>query len=112
MTGLRRYGILAMLLPGSAALAQSAPRGGAYYGHMWGDGYGMGHSFFGAGVMVLFWIVLVGLAVLAARWLIERQGGGSQGKASGTALDILKERLARGEIEPEEFAARRKALED
>lgn len=111
MTGFWRYGFWAALLPGTAALAQNAPRGEGYYGHMWGDGYGMGHGFFGAGMMVLFWIIIIVLAVLVARWLIERQGGGQAG-GSAPAIEILKQRLARGEIDPEEYAARRKALED
>lgn len=112
MTGFLQYGALATLLSGTAALAQNAPRGEGYYGHMWGDGHGMmGYGFFGAGMMVLFWIVIVVLAVLVARWLIERQGGGQAG-GSAPAIEILKQRLARGEIDPEEYAARRKALED
>jgi len=79
--------------------------GGGYYGHpmMWGDGYG----FFGVGMMLIFWGVIIFLAVLAVRWFMDH--GVAQKKTP--ALDILKERLARGEIDPEEYEARRKALE-
>ncbi len=57
-------------------------------------------------MMFLFWIlVLVGF-VLGLRWLV------SQGKASrpDAALDILRERYARGEIGKEEFEAKKRDL--
>lgn len=88
------------------ALAQPADGWNGGYGHMMGGGYG----FFGGAMMLLFWGLIIFLAVLAARWLMERDGKG-RGK-SRDAHDILRERLARGEIDPEEFEARRKALDD
>lgn len=77
---------------------------GGYYGHpmMW-DGFG----FMGVGFMVIFWGVLIALGVVAVRWLLER----SPSARKPDALDILKERLARGEIDPAEYEARRKVLE-
>ena len=98
----------AMIVSAGAALAdgpENYPAGG-YYGHpmMWGDGYGL----FGVVSMLLFWGVVIVLAVVAVRWLIDQR---SVGKSS-SALDILKERLAKGEIEPEEYETRRKALEN
>jgi len=91
------------LLAAAPALAQSAYPRGEYYGHMWGGSYG----FLGAGMMVLFWGAIVFLVVVAVRWLSD----GKPTKSSASALDILKERLARGEIDPEEYEARRKVLE-
>lgn len=79
--------------------------GGGYYGGPMMGGYGFG--FMGVGVMVLFWGLLIGLGYLALRWLIER--GATTRRPD--ALDILKERLARGEIDPAEYEARRKVLE-
>ena len=78
---------------------------GGYYGHpmMWGEGPG----FLGAGMMLIFWIIIIAFAVLAGRWLWER----GDGQRKTPALNILKERLAKGEIDPEEYEARRKALE-
>jgi len=73
-----------------------------YYGHMYGGGMG----FFGAGFMVLFWGAIILLAVFAVRWMSERNTGSD----SKDAMSILRERLAKGEIDPEEFEARRKAL--
>jgi len=93
------------VMASSAALAQGSPTGG-YNGHMWGDNYGW--SMMGHGTMFLFWILLIVLIVLAVRWAMDRDGKRSNGS---TALDILKERLARGEIEPAEYEERRKVLE-
>ena len=80
---------------------------GDYYGHMMGGyGFGYGPGFFGVGMMILFWAIVIGAAVLVVRWLMERDR-----TSRNSALDILKERLARGEIDPEEYEARKKALE-
>lgn len=106
MTRLPVYTTLLSTLAAGAAWADAPGGYGGYYGHpmMWGEGYG----FFGVGMMVIFWGVLIVLAVLAVRWLIER----GPGQSRSNALDILKERLAKGEIDPEEYQARRKALEE
>ena len=57
-------------------------------------------------MMFLFWVlVIVGLLV-AIRWLIAR--GRSQ--QSDAALNILRERYARGEINKEEFESKKKDL--
>ena len=102
------------LLPG-AVWAQNPSDAGRYgWGpHMmgWGGGgYGM---IFGPLFMILFLAVLVAVVVLLARWL----GGPWQGTyppqqlpPARTALDILKERFARGEIDKAEFEDRRRVL--
>lgn len=69
---------------------------------LWGI-WGIGMMLF----MLLFWgLVIVGI-VLGIRWLLR------QGKAGGSdsALEILRQRYARGEINREEFEARRRDLE-
>ncbi|SPH24691.1 hypothetical protein DEA8626_03727 [Defluviimonas aquaemixtae] len=73
---------------------------------MWGSGYGMGYGLFGGLMMVLFWVILLALVVIAVRWWMD-QGAGKR----SSALDILQERLAKGEIDPKEYAERKKALE-
>ncbi|NRG18797.1 SHOCT domain-containing protein [Rhizobiales bacterium] len=73
---------------------------------MWGDGYGYG--FMGAGMMFLFWGLIIFLVVIAVRWFMDRD---SASKKSGDALETLKLRLARGEIDVAEYEERRKALE-
>ena len=83
---------------------------GSYYGmHMWDGGWwGM---LLGPLMMIVFIAAVVVVAVLIVRWL----GGTSDGAAphpppGGTALDILKERFARGEIDKDEFEERRRTL--
>ena len=68
---------------------------------MWGAwGFGM------MLMMLVFWgLVIVGL-VLGLRWLVT-QGRESR---SDAALDILRQRYARGEIDKEEFEARKRDL--
>ncbi|MGB8816570.1 MAG: SHOCT domain-containing protein [Rhizobiaceae bacterium] len=90
---------------------------GAYgidrYGHgayMMGAGwYGM---IFGPLFMILVLALVIGAVALLIRWL----GGTWQGAAPGsqtpgrTALNILEERFARGEIDKEEYQERRQIL--
>ena len=90
---------------GMMASAAIADVGEGYYGHM-GGGYGMGYGFLGGFAMVFFWLVTIVLAVVAVRWITEQ---GSRKESS--ALDILKERLAKGEIDAKEYAERKAALE-
>ena len=78
--------------------------GDRYYGHMYGGGMG----FFGIGMMVLVWGSIILLSVLAIRFFTGQNKGQN---AKTDALDILRERLAKGDIEPEEFDIRRKTLE-
>jgi len=74
----------------------------------WGDGIGGWWMIFGAIWMILFWGGLILLIVWAVKKLSERGGGG--GGAGKSALDIAKERYARGEITKEQFEALKKDL--
>jgi len=68
---------------------------------MWGVwGLGMGL------MMLTFWILVIVTVVFLVRWLT------AQGRASraDAALDILRQRYARGEINREEFEARKQDL--
>jgi len=84
-----------------------------------GYGYGMMGSGlmggFGAmGLMGVFWVVVIGLVV----WAIVAAGRGG-GRSSGvepsghseSALEILKRRYARGEINKAEYEEKKKDLE-
>ncbi|HKZ24776.1 MAG TPA: SHOCT domain-containing protein [Acidimicrobiia bacterium] len=55
--------------------------------------------------MLLFWGGLVALAVAGLRTLTPRSGS-----RTSTALSILEERLARGDIDVQEFEERRRSL--
>jgi putative membrane protein len=99
-----------------AALVSAGPawaqRGEAYWGPhmMWG---GWLHMFFGFLMMLLFLGILVGLVVLVVRWLGSAEHSPFRhppGAGARSPLDILKERLARGEIDVTEFEERRRAL--
>jgi len=68
-------------------------------------GYGSG-MYLGGGLMWLFWI----LVILALVWLAVALVRGSSGRMSKSALEILDERFARGEIDREEFEKKREAL--
>lgn len=75
-------------------------------GYGWGWGWGMG---FGMITMVLFWIlVMLGIVVLV-RW-VGRSSIASGSPNTRTALDILKERYARGEIDRQEFEEKKRDI--
>jgi putative membrane protein len=95
-------------LPG---LAMAQPAEGYWGPHMmWGGWF---HMFFGFLMMLLFLAILVGLVVLVVRWLGSSEHSPfrhAPGAGARSPLDILKERLARGEIDVAEYEERRRAL--
>ena len=78
-------------------------------GYSWGmPGYGM---VLGPILMIAVLAMAIALAVLLVRWL----GGAGMAPPPSfppekAPLDILKERLARGEIEPAEFEEKKRIL--
>lgn len=76
----------------------------------WGGGFGFGWIF-----MLIFW----GLVAWAIFALVRGAGGhgccgnerGKHGRGEKIALDILKERYAKGEINKEEFESKKKDLQ-
>ena len=61
---------------------------------------------FGMLFMALFWVALIVAVVLVVKWLMG-QGGASR---EDSALDIVKKRYARGEINKQEFEERKRDL--
>ena len=62
--------------------------------------------------MILFWgLIIVGLVALI-RWLLQSTGSkGHSGVSTGSkAIDILKERYARDEIDRDEFESMKKDI--
>jgi len=57
--------------------------------------------------MLLFWVLVIVALVALGKWIFDRPGNAPRGK---TALDILKERYARGEIGKEEFDQKKHGL--
>jgi len=92
-------------LAAGSVVAQEFPDS-RYVEHMWGNSYGW--SMMGYGGMFVFWILVIAAIVFAFRWAMDRDSGKNQ---KDNALDILKERLARGEIEAADYEERRKILE-
>jgi len=73
--------------------------------------YGIGHGgwMFGGGlVMLLWWLLPIALVVALAVYLVRPSGGRSTTQKS--ALDILNERYARGEIEKDDFEQKKRDL--
>jgi putative membrane protein len=96
-------------LLGSEALAQW--RG--YNGWHMGPGtYGWGMGWFGGIFMIVFWILIVIGLVFLIKWLIQSTKGDSAStrSSSSSALEILKERYARGEINKQEFEEKKRDL--
>lgn len=70
-------------------------------------GYNMMGGAFGGIVMLFFWILFIVFIV----WIIKEVSGKNfNSSSSSKALDILKERYAKGEINKEEFEAKKKDL--
>lgn len=70
---------------------------------MWGWGpWGIGMML----MMLVFWGLIIVALVLGIRWL-ARQG---REPRTDSALDILRQRYARGEINKEEFEAKKRDL--
>ena len=68
------------------------------------------HPMWGVGMMVMmlvFWAVVIVGMVLGIRWLVSQ---GREGRSSDPALDILRQRDARGEIDKQEFETRKRDL--
>lgn len=69
--------------------------------------YYYGHSF-GILWMIVFWALIVFAVVAIVRYATRASLGPQTGP--GSALDILKERYAKGEINKQEFEEKKKEL--
>jgi len=83
---------------------------------MWHDmtgymsGAGWGHMLFGGVMMVIFWGLVIALIVM----LVMRLAGSRAQvhSAHKDAMELLRERYARGEIDRQEFEARKRDLSE
>jgi putative membrane protein len=116
--GLVRFAFAVLSLVGAAS-PTLADVGGEYPRHgpgmMWD--YGWGGWMMGPGMMLIFLVLAVVLVVVLVRWLTGLGHGGPHtphggGSPSGgpSALEILEQRFARGEIDEDEFRKRKRAL--
>ncbi len=77
------------------------------YGHT--DGMFSGGMFFGGGILMwFFWLVLLVVLVYVLKDIF---GSTSRNSSSDEAMEILKQRFARGEIDEAEFEQRKKLLQ-
>jgi putative membrane protein len=79
------------------------------FGTMLGNGnFGMhsGYSWFW-GILTFLWLTIIILLIIL---LVRRVSAQTAGKKSTPALDILKERYAKGEIGQEEFEQKKRGL--
>lgn len=70
-------------------------------------GHGFGHWGFG----ILFWVLLIVVLVVLVMNVNKGMGGNGRDRTDKSALDILKERYARGEIDKDEFEQKKKDLQ-
>jgi len=66
-----------------------------------------GYGWFGWFLMVLFWALIITASILLIRWIIKQFQSENKDKS---ALDLLKERYAKGEINEQEFEEKKKKL--
>jgi len=84
------------------ALAQSGRNESWHMGPGMMGGWGMG--WFGGLFMIIFWILILVALVFFIKWLVQNTGRSQTGLGGGNrALEILKERYARGDIDKAEF---------
>ena len=76
---------------------------------MW-NGFGCGAMGWGGGFMMIFWVVVIGLIIWGVVRMSSHSGYVSGQNRGSNALNIVKERYAKGEINKEEFEQLKKTL--
>lgn len=95
---------LAFLIPWSV-FADSGDDGHNMMGGFNSSFFSMG---FGGIAMLIFWALIIAGIVLLVQWLVKTNESSS---TSDNALEILKERFAKGEITEKKFQEMKKELE-
>lgn len=93
--------IVSTLFTSSVIFAQEMMGGMMNFGFMPFGGFGWIF-------MILWWVLIIAVIVALIKWLTNQSRGARDYEKS--ALDILKERYAKGEIDKKEFEERKKDL--
>ena len=102
-------GIFFVFCDFNEVIAQWGGYGGWHMGPGMMGEWGMG--WFGGLFALIFWILVIVGLVFLIKWLIQSTSRGHTGNAGGNrALEILKERYARGEIDKAEFETKKTDL--
>ncbi len=72
----------------------------------WGYGMGWGWSI----IMMVFWIAVIVGIIFLIRWIALSTDSRRETSAEDSAMEILRNRYARGEINKEEFEEKKKDL--
>lgn len=72
----------------------------------WGAGHAAGGIF-----MILFWVVVIVGVVALAKWMFANAAASRESPTAKTPLQVLEERYARGELNREEFLAKKRDME-
>jgi putative membrane protein len=75
----------------------------AIMGYGYGRGYGMMDGWFGGGIFMLLFVAVIVIGVFFLVRMLMNKSNTSDRTKENTALEILKQRYARGEISHEEF---------
>ncbi len=81
---------------------------GGMMGYGWGGGLGMGIGWLLS--TVVFWGAIIAAVVFGVRWLSHQGAFPGGGARVDSALETLKQRYARGEIDREEFQTKKRDL--
>ena len=73
----------------------------------WGGGWGWG--WFGIFHMLLWWVLIILGIVVLSKWVFG-SGAGGRTTTEDSALAILRERYARGEIDRKEFEEKKRDI--
>jgi putative membrane protein len=106
---------ITMLLGAAVFMGAGLKSAGAYAGmganaHFY-PGHMMGYGFMGW-MMILFWCALLIVMVVVIRWVSRLSGKNQPGlRKQESPLDVLKIRLAKGEIEIAEYHEKKRLIE-
>ena len=72
----------------------------------WGSGMGWGWSI----IMMVFWIAIIVGIIFLIRWVVLSTDRRHETRGEDSAMDILRNRYAKGEINKDEFEEKKKDI--